>query len=522
MKKVTFPAFFTFVFISLFSVLSCQNQDDDILQNAWNNRPQQYSVVFNSNGGSGSMPVLETTEIVGKTLTANSFARSGYVFDGWNTASDGTGSNFADGAALSTVFGSTGVVVTLYAKWTPCYTITFDSNNGTGEVAEQSFISGESHALIKNGFTKTGYGFRGWAFTKDADSALYSDEEVISVSSSFTLYAVWSLDVYTVTFNSNYGTHEIYTQNFLYGENKKLLTNTFTRKGYSFSGWGLSPESVSPVYSDGESVDFTSDTLLYALWTINKYTLTFYPNGASGSSYMRVVDYDTIETVDACVFTAQTGYYFDSWNTQPDGSGESFSASSQFNMPDFPVDLYAIWQEKPAHSITYHNTLDAENTNPAEYKEKDSVSLIDLTLKNYKFDGWYINDTGIQLTGWNPGTYQTDLDLYAHWTYPDEVKGENGKFGYACGDISLTYTVTITSSKGGYSKSFTFHSGESVNTMTITNIPTAAVADGVVWTTNVVAVNTEHNLRYEGTSTTTIKNQDLQITIPVLERINQE
>ena len=273
MKKVTFPAFFTFVFISLFSVLSCQNQDDDILQNAWNNRPQQYSVVFNSNGGSGSMPVLETTEIVGKTLTANSFARSGYVFDGWNTASDGTGSNFADGAALSTVFGSTGVVVTLYAKWTPCYTITFDSNNGTGEVAEQSFISGESHALIKNGFTKTGYGFRGWAFTKDADSALYSDEEVISVSSSFTLYAVWSLDVYTVTFNSNYGTHEIYTQNFLYGENKKLLTNTFTRKGYSFSGWGLSPESVSPVYSDGESVDFTSDTLLYALWTINRKNL---------------------------------------------------------------------------------------------------------------------------------------------------------------------------------------------------------------------------------------------------------
>ena len=76
-----------------------------------------YKVVFDPNGGSGTMTAIETTEIAGKTLTANVFTRSGYVFDGWNTASDGTGSNFADGTALSTVFGSAGAVVTLYAKW---------------------------------------------------------------------------------------------------------------------------------------------------------------------------------------------------------------------------------------------------------------------------------------------------------------------------------------------------------------------------------------------------------------------
>jgi len=69
------------------------------------------TVVFNSNGGSGSM----SNQSAGVTtpLTSNAFTRDGYDFDGWTTNTDGTGTSYVNGANYS--FASN---LTLYAKWT--------------------------------------------------------------------------------------------------------------------------------------------------------------------------------------------------------------------------------------------------------------------------------------------------------------------------------------------------------------------------------------------------------------------
>lgn len=82
-------------------------------------------IVYNSNGGSGSMS-NQTIWPNNSTLTSNSFVRrdgSGYtthLFDGWNTAADGSGTSYTDGQTLGyTNFPSlvTGTSVTLYAQW---------------------------------------------------------------------------------------------------------------------------------------------------------------------------------------------------------------------------------------------------------------------------------------------------------------------------------------------------------------------------------------------------------------------
>ena len=73
-----------------------------------------YTIKFDGNGAtSGSMDSQTFTEGGSLTLTANAFARTGYTFTGWNTKADGTGTAYADKAALTNITADT----TLYAQW---------------------------------------------------------------------------------------------------------------------------------------------------------------------------------------------------------------------------------------------------------------------------------------------------------------------------------------------------------------------------------------------------------------------
>ena len=71
-------------------------------------------ITFDNNGGSGEMS-QQTIENSG-TLTSNTMYRDGYVFIGWNTKSDGSGTAYADGATLTATSEDKGPV-TLYAQW---------------------------------------------------------------------------------------------------------------------------------------------------------------------------------------------------------------------------------------------------------------------------------------------------------------------------------------------------------------------------------------------------------------------
>ena len=73
---------------------------------------QLVSVTFDANGGQGSMSMDPADLGTTVTLPASTLTRDGYNFAGWNTAADGTGSAFVDGAQIT--LGSN---VTLYAQW---------------------------------------------------------------------------------------------------------------------------------------------------------------------------------------------------------------------------------------------------------------------------------------------------------------------------------------------------------------------------------------------------------------------
>ena len=75
------------------------------------------TITFDANGGSGTVPTAITTyPKVAKTIPSNSLTRTGYIFDSWNTASDGSGTAYTTG---STIIPTNDI--TLYAQWKTTY-----------------------------------------------------------------------------------------------------------------------------------------------------------------------------------------------------------------------------------------------------------------------------------------------------------------------------------------------------------------------------------------------------------------
>ncbi|MBO6195636.1 MAG: InlB B-repeat-containing protein [Bacilli bacterium] len=80
--------------------------------------PADYTVHFDPNGGTGTMD--DQTFVVdgsAKPLSPNQFTRTNYVFRGWNTKADGTGTHYDDEEAVNNLSTTDGDVVTLYADW---------------------------------------------------------------------------------------------------------------------------------------------------------------------------------------------------------------------------------------------------------------------------------------------------------------------------------------------------------------------------------------------------------------------
>ena len=159
------------------------------LKAVWETEPVNYTLSYNANGGSGSMSSQTVTEGQSAKLKTNTFTKTGYSFSGWNTKTDGSGTAYGDGASISPSSN-----VTLYAQWQPnTYSLSFDSNGGSGSMASQTVTEGQSTTLKSNTFTKTGHTFTGWNTKADGSGTAYADNATLTLTEDTTLYAQWTL-----------------------------------------------------------------------------------------------------------------------------------------------------------------------------------------------------------------------------------------------------------------------------------------------------------------------------------------
>ena len=232
---------------------------------------QRYAITYNKNASdaTGTMSTTYYRYNSWPTIASNGFSRTGYVFAGWSTTSSGSVS-YQPGNTYTT-----NGYPTLYAVWNRLsYTITYNGNGQTsGNMSSTIKYYDTAVTLSANTFTKTGYHFMGWATTQTG-SVVYSDQALYTANASVTLYAVWSVNVYYVSFNPNGGEGSMSSQTFTYGISQALKLNTFIRDGYSFIGWNINQYGLSTSYSNGQTVSNLALTngatvVLYAQWKAN-------------------------------------------------------------------------------------------------------------------------------------------------------------------------------------------------------------------------------------------------------------
>ena len=105
--------------------------------------PHSYTIVFNGNGStSGSTSSKKATYDSDVELSTNGFKRTGYVFTGWNTKSDGKGKSYLDKATVKNLTSVDGATITLYAQWEETWA------NHTSSSLETTEINGVTYNVI--------------------------------------------------------------------------------------------------------------------------------------------------------------------------------------------------------------------------------------------------------------------------------------------------------------------------------------------------------------------------------------
>jgi uncharacterized repeat protein (TIGR02543 family) len=171
------------------------------------NTSTQYTVTYNANGGSGTVPASQTVN-AGSSVTVagqGSLTRSGYTFTGWNTSSSGNGNSYNPGSYL-TVYEDT----ILYAQWAENvaqYTVTYNANGGSGTVPASQTVNNGSSVIVagQGSLTRSGYTFTGWNTSTYGSGTDYNAGSSLTVYENTTLYAQWAENVaqYTVIITSS-------------------------------------------------------------------------------------------------------------------------------------------------------------------------------------------------------------------------------------------------------------------------------------------------------------------------------
>lgn len=159
----------------------------------------------------------------------------------------------------------TSVMVPAY----PQYTVAYDANGGDGAPAAETVKATKSVTVSEQIPTREGYTFLGWGLTADADVAAYHAGDTYDVGESVTLYALWEILTYTVTYDANGGAAAPDPQVKTYGEELTVPIGVPQFVGHEFVGWGLSPTSTEIFKRPGDTITENRDLILYAVWSSN-------------------------------------------------------------------------------------------------------------------------------------------------------------------------------------------------------------------------------------------------------------
>lgn len=450
-----------------------------------------YTVTLDKQSGTGGSSSVTAT--YGSAMpSATMPTRTGYTFGGYYTSTSGGGTQYYTAAGASARTWDIAEARTLYAKWTGnTYTITYNGNNNTGgSTAATSAVYPNARTVASNGFTRTGYTFAGWNTAANGTGTSYAVGSSYSSASNLTLYAQWTINSYTVTYDKNGGSSTPSSQSGNYNssitlraaitrseaESGTTYTVSFNANGhgtapsaltakvyttYAFSSWKSNVDNKT--YSGGASYTIpASNTTMTAQWTTGSRTASI-----------------TLPTIS----DPNNQYIFKGWST----SSTATSGSTGSYTPSSNVTLYATWAENK-FTVTYNSNGGTGTIASVTklYNETITLPSSGFTKSGCKLIGWNTkaDGTGTKYAlGRTNYAVTANVTLYAvwytnfSWTSDDSIYiASNQRISYATAD---KWNILQNNIKKYVDSSFTVTTASAGSVIEASKIVTAANKLGV-------------------------------------------
>ncbi len=303
-----------------------------------------------------------------------------------------------------------------------------------------------------------------------------------SAASQVQVTATFINNTVTVTFANGGGTGSMASEIFTEGVGQALTQDTFTRAGYTFSGWGTAPNSAV-VYFDQQTITISASVTLYAEWTLNP-VVTFNAGGGTGSMPSETFTTGTPQALTAVGFL-NGGYTFAGWGTAPNSAVVYFD--QQTITISASVTLYAEWTPVATTVTVTFNSEGGTAESSMSGPSGTTITLPTPTRSGYTFNGWFSAASGGTLET-SPYTLTSSLTLYAQWTANASVtvtfNSEGGTAESSMSGPSGTTITLPTPTRSGYTFNgwFTAASGGTLETSPYTL--TSSLTLYAQWTAN--------------------------------------
>lgn len=439
-----------------------------------------YQVKFNANGGSGSMSNQSFMLDESKTLSTNTFTKSGYNFIGWNTQTDGTGTWYMPGKAYKNLSSTNGAVVNVYAQWrqqgegilssggdvlpqdeqgnyvfdnleSVPYTIRYNVNGGVETFGYDERVTTSNPWSYSDGVWRS----YNYTYTYTFTSSMTS--KTFTLTSSDTLTFQWAVSSESlITTYYDWDTDHEYPAT--YGA---YLYYTITKDGETLTGTGESTKITGNSNVTSESgLTYTTITKTLEPGT---YTVTFtYKNVGHQTDASQGLNKGFVKNFDLTSnsffmsnqsFAAgdrkalskskysRLGYTFAGWSKSASASeaeyGDEEVVINVGHTPNEIVDLYAVWEPIPEYQVSLtvvNGTILGDSTKMAANGSKPEFSV--RPNPNY---GYYAND------GSSVGSMSCTNEHILSVTSDNQTATIGaGFYGYMTSGIKNTTSCTLT------------------------------------------------------------------------------
>ena len=412
-----------------------------------------YGITYDGNKAtSGTVPASFTEYQTGQTVTVlgntGNLERTGYTFSGWNTAANGSGTDYAPGTTF-TISSS----VTLYAKWTPNdYSITYDLAGGTVATPNPTSYTIESDAITLNNPTRDGYVFTGWTGTGLTEPTMTVTIPKGSTGNR-TYTATWTVPVGSIDYvyshngsisfggwayeESNPSTPIPVQVQIWSGENLIKTVEFMANNPREDLGYNCGFTGVIPLDEGTYKVKIKAIGLnqVYLIWpgvgediypqVGAPWIISYDANGGTGAPEPQTNHWAVPSTLST-VQPTRPGYTFAGWNTAADGTGVPY--------PSGYTDIFYVWEEDRTlyaqwtlntYTIAYNLAGGTVATdNPTAYTVlNEDITLNNPTREGYIFTGWtgtYLTEATMIVTIASGST--GNREYTATWTYDPNVQ----------------------------------------------------------------------------------------------------